>query len=51
MSKESEQPKSELVKVKLAKEHIHRGLVRQAGETIEVRKEQAAWLKQQQVIE
>lgn len=51
MSEESKPKSPELVKVKLATEHVHRGVVRQKGETIEVRKDQAEWLKNLKVIE
>jgi len=41
----AEQKKSQKVKVVLAKEHIHAGQKFKAGDEIEVRPEQAEWLR------
>ena len=39
------------VKVKLFKDHTHAGTAYKAGETIEVREDQATWLGEAGVIE
>lgn len=41
----AEQKKPQKVKVVLAKEHTHAGKTYKAGDEIEVRPEQAEWLK------
>jgi len=45
-----EKKKPQKVKVVLAKEHTHAGQTYKAGDEIEVRPEQAEWLKKLKVV-